>query len=103
MKCFYTMLPSIKYLGGGEGYWVQTDIQYYYLKDYLGTIKMTVHANGNVTSYNDYYPFGIQMAGRSMASSGDKRYRFISKERNVETGYDQLGTMHTSDATAYHK
>jgi RHS repeat-associated protein len=78
--------------GGGGGTVIRVDSRYYYLKDHLGTIKMTVDANGNVTSYDDYYPFGMVMAGRSgNFGQGDTRYKFISKERDVETGYDWLG------------
>jgi RHS repeat-associated protein len=50
---------------------------------------MTVDANGNTVGYNDYYPFGMTMPSRSMASSADPRYQFTSKERDAaETGYD---------------
>ncbi|MBA4312024.1 MAG: hypothetical protein C0417_05290 [Chlorobiaceae bacterium] len=49
---------------------------------------MTVDAGGNVTSYDDYYPYGMVMEGRSgNFGQGDTRYKFTSKERNVETGY----------------
>lgn len=44
---------------------VHVDRKYYSLKDHLCTIKMTVDANGNVTSYDDYYPYGMVMEGRS--------------------------------------
>jgi YD repeat-containing protein len=39
--------------------------RFYYLKDHLGSIKMMVDQNGEVKSYDDYYPFGMTMAGRS--------------------------------------
>jgi uncharacterized protein RhaS with RHS repeats len=50
--------------------------RYYYLKDHLGSIRMTVDASGNVVGYNDYYPFGMTMPARSMTSSADGRYQF---------------------------
>jgi|GEM_PF-7019966 len=40
----------------------------------------------------DYYPYGMIMAGRSGNSGqGDTKYKFISVERDVETGYDATG------------
>ncbi len=64
---------------------------YYYLKDHLGDIKMILNSSGGVDSYNDYYPFGEQMPGRNSAGSADGRYKYISVEQDVETGYDAMG------------
>jgi RHS repeat-associated protein len=68
--------------------------RYYYLKDHLGTIKMTVDGSCNVVGYDDYYPFGQQMDGRSSASSADPRYKFTEKERDAESGYDYFGARY---------
>jgi RHS repeat-associated protein len=69
--------------------------RYYYLKDHLGTVRMTVDAAANVVSYDDYYPYGMQMPTRSLASSNeDARYKFTSKERDVETNYDYFGARY---------
>jgi RHS repeat-associated protein len=65
-----------------------TFARYYYLKDHLGTIKMTVDAACNTTGYDDYYPFGMQMDGRCYSSSADPRYKYTAKERDSESGYD---------------
>ena len=43
--------------------------RYYYLKDHLGSIKMTVDATERVQGYNDYYPYGMQMTGKSLIPS----------------------------------
>jgi RHS repeat-associated protein len=67
---------------------------YYYLKDHLGDIKMTLGSGGNVVGYNDYYPFGLTMAGRSMASSADGRYQYTAKERDAESGLDYFGARY---------
>ena len=61
-----------------------TVYRYYYLKDHLGTIRMTVNQSGAISSYDakfpiilmnenfvpplyggNYYPYGLQMANRS--------------------------------------
>jgi uncharacterized protein RhaS with RHS repeats len=39
----------------------RVNTRYYYLKDHLGSIKMTVNSGGNITSYDDFYPFGMVM------------------------------------------
>lgn len=68
-----------------------TSSHYYYLKDHLGSIRVTVNSNGNVDSYNDYYPFGLQMPYRNSAGTADGRYKFVGNERDVETGLDHNG------------
>ena len=49
--------------------------KYFYLKDHLGNIRVTVDENGEVKGYNDYYPFGMRMSesrisGRRSRSGG---------------------------------
>jgi len=72
--------------GGGDCQSVtrQNNPRYYYLKDHLGTVKMTVNSGGTVTSYDDYYPFGMVMEGRSgNFTQPDARFKFTGKERDV--------------------
>src|SRR5438093_4110830 len=69
--------------------------RFYYLKDQLGNIRVTVDANGNVSSADDYYPFGMQMEGRSINSGqADTRFKFTGKERDIETNYDYFGARY---------
>jgi RHS repeat-associated protein len=73
----------------------RVNTRYYYLKDHLGTIKMTVNAGGTVTSYDDFYPFGMTMEGRSgNFGKSDARFKFSGKERDVESGYDYFGARY---------
>ena len=69
-------------------------MRYYYLKDHLGSIRMTVDASGNPAGWDDYYPYGMQMTGRSYTSSADQRYKFIGKERDASTGLDYFGARY---------
>ena len=81
--------------------------RYYYLKDHLGSVRMTVDAGGNRQSWNDYYPYGLLMDDRNKISGDtDPRYKlrhqyyeidaaeiplqagFTGKERDVKTEYD---------------
>ena len=70
------------------------ETRYYYLKDHLGSIRMTVNTTGGVLSYDDYYPFGAIMPNRSQVSSPDARFKFTAKERDTETGYDYFGARY---------
>jgi hypothetical protein len=52
----------------------------YYLKDHLGNICVTIDANGVIKAYDDYYPFGLQMPGRTYNNSlNNPRYKYSSK------------------------
>jgi RHS repeat-associated protein len=52
---------------------------------------MIVNTSGTLDSYNDLYPYGMQMPTRNQTASADARYKFIGNERDVETGYDHNG------------
>ena len=75
--------------------------RYYYLKDHLGSIRMTVDGTGTVVGYDDYYPYGMTMPGRSQEPSvEDARYKFIplagqaDKERDAEENLDYFGARY---------
>jgi RHS repeat-associated protein len=73
----------------------RSDTRYYFLKDHLGSVRVTVDVSGNVTSYDDFYPFGMTMDGRSgNIGSGDARYKYTTKERDAESGYDYFGARY---------
>jgi RHS repeat-associated protein len=57
---------------------------YYYLKDHLGSVRTTVNTSGTAVAYEDFYPFGKRMPGRSSGSTGD--YKFTGHERDEEAG-----------------
>lgn len=72
------------------------DTKYFYLKDHLGKIKMTLNTSSSILGYDDYYPFGSIMPGRSQDdASVDGRYKFTGKERDAaETGWDYFGARY---------
>jgi len=52
---------------------------------------VTTGSPGEVASADDYYPFGMVMEGRSFNyGQADTRYKFLTKERDTETGFDWL-------------
>ena len=101
-----TYTVAVKYKDN-DGWWsgiytFQVEIaeykRYYYLKDHLGNIRITVDGEKGsdgkavVAGYDDYYPFGMVMSGRSgNIANPNSIYKFTGKERDDETQYDYFG------------
>ena len=62
--------------------------QRYQFSNHLGTACLELDQSGGVITYEEYYPFGSTsyQAGDTVADAGLKRYRYIGKERDQETG-----------------
>lgn len=76
---------------------VRTDSRQYYIKDYLGSIRMTIDEKTfEVISAQDYFPFGGIMENRSYTTGGNinDKYKFTEKERDTETNYDYFGARY---------
>ena len=74
---------------GGFGYKTKsgsTTTSYYYLKDHIGNIRVTVNQNVSVVTKDDYYPFGLQMPGLSYSSASYDYLKFSGKELDEEEG-----------------
>lgn len=79
----------------GVGVVTNNSEKYYYLKDHLGSIRVTVDTLGQICGYDDYDAWGLQLDGRSdNFSNSDDKYKFTGKERDVETGYDYFGARY---------
>ena len=81
------------------------DTYFYYLKDHLGNIRITIKDNAGtaeVVSAQDYYPFGMVMPGRSFQSTTDEqnKFKYQGKERDLETGYDYFEARFYDSAIA---
>ena len=68
--------------------------RYYYLADHLGSVRATVNENGDVVGYDDYYPFGLQMAKRSGVGDDRTREKFTGHELDQETGLVYAGARY---------
>jgi RHS repeat-associated protein len=62
----------------------------YYHRDHLGSTRAVVNASGTVVQTYDYYPFGLEMPGRSLTSGNYARERFTGHERDEEVGLDYM-------------
>ena len=63
----------------------------YFLKDHLGSVRTTVDRNGNVVGRDDYYPFGLAMPGKFLATrpNPNDHYKFTGYEiDDNEAGLD---------------
>jgi len=63
--------------------------QHYYLTDHLGSVRATVNAAGTLIGWDDFYPFGMVMPGRSSNSANpNDLYKFTGHERDREAGLE---------------
>ena len=67
--------------------------QYY---NHLGSACLELDANANIISYEEYHPFGTTSyrSGRSETEVSLKRYKYIGKERDEETGLYYFGARY---------
>ncbi|MGE4246282.1 MAG: RHS repeat-associated core domain-containing protein, partial [Parvibaculaceae bacterium] len=65
----------------------------YQCGNHLESATLELDAQGQVITYEEFYPFGgtSYQAGRSTAETSLKRYRFTAKERDEETGFTDHG------------
>ncbi|APF16789.1 hypothetical protein [Caldithrix abyssi] len=62
------------------GYKTPDGNSYYYLKDHIGNIRVTVNEQGDIVIKDDYYPFGLRMPGLSYNNGNrNARLKFQSK------------------------
>ena len=62
----------------------------YNLEDHLGTSGTRIEASGTPIDHEEYYPFGDS----SLRTFNKKRYRYVGKERDNESGLYYYGTRY---------
>ncbi len=63
---------------------------YYYIKDHIGNIRVTIDENANIVTKDDYYPFGLRMEGFSFASGNPyDKLKYSAKELDQEGGLNK--------------
>ncbi len=83
---FHNILAGANIIGTWDG-----TQRRYFLKDHLGSVRTTVDQSGNVDGYDDYYPFGLTMPGRSSNSANpNDNYKFTGHERDDEAGLNLI-------------
>ncbi len=67
----------------------------YFLKDHLRSVRTTVDDAGVVIGYDDYYPFGLVMPGRSSNSANSNdNYKFTGYEKEDDA---ELNLFHAGN------
>ena len=79
--------------GGWITQWFRDDERFYNIKDHLGSIRITVDQNNEITNGQDYLPLGSIFREYNIASSNEK-YDFTEKERDTETGLNYFGARY---------
>ncbi|MGB3464065.1 MAG: RHS repeat-associated core domain-containing protein, partial [Cyclobacteriaceae bacterium] len=83
----------------GEGYvtiWEDGSLHgFYTIKDWLGTTRVTLNKDGEITSSRDHYPYGKTMPGRVLETDEEgKRYQFTGHEFDEEVNYGYHGARY---------
>jgi RHS repeat-associated protein len=67
-----------------------------HLSNHLGSSNLELDSNAALISYEEYYPFGSTSysSGRNAAEISLKRYRYVGKERDDETGLYYYGARY---------
>ncbi len=69
----------------------------YQFSNHLGTATLELDISANVISYEEYYPYGgtsYQSGPNNTPGVSLKRYRYIGKERDEETGFYYMGARY---------
>jgi RHS repeat-associated protein len=68
----------------------------YQFDNHLGSACLELDETAAIITYEEYYPYGSTsyQAGRSVAETSLKRYRFTGKERDDETGFAYHGARY---------
>jgi RHS repeat-associated protein len=65
----------------------------FYLKDHLGSIRCAINSKSEIISAQDFDAWGYKMDGRKF-SADESKYKFTSKERDIETDFDYFGARY---------
>ena len=75
---YWNILGAGEIIGRASAGASSTDRQYY-VKDHLGSTRVTVNESGTQDHQSDYYPFGLEMPGRVTTTDGP-RERYTGHE-----------------------
>ena len=70
----------------------------YYHTDHLGSIRAVTDPGGQVVERKDFYPFGLQMPGRTLTQGPQADEDFTGHELDPETGLHYAGARYYMSA-----
>ncbi|OFX59375.1 MAG: hypothetical protein A2W84_12505 [Bacteroidetes bacterium GWC2_40_13] len=74
----------------------ETEVVRYQYDNHLGSASLELDESANIISYEEYHPFGTTSyrSGRSETETSLKRYKYVGKERDEETGLYYYGARY---------
>ncbi len=66
--------------------YIKGDTAYYFLRDYLGSVRAVVAEDGTVEESSSYYPYGMQMPDETGSIQQTQPYKYGGKERLTAAG-----------------
>jgi len=77
---------------------LEITIRYQY-SNHLGTACLELDENADIISYEEYHPFGTTSyrSGRNQVDVSLKRYKYVGKERDEESGLYYYGARYYAD------
>ena len=72
---------------------ISTYRKQYYIKDHLGSIRVSKGSDGTILSARNYFSYG-ETQQEYINSSYNTKYKFTGKERDTETGLDYFGARY---------
>ncbi|MFZ1288492.1 MAG: RHS repeat-associated core domain-containing protein [Melioribacteraceae bacterium] len=88
-------LFGIGQIGNVKATWsgsTRTDERYYYVNDHLGTVRLVIDENSEVSSAKDYYAYGG--VAREINYGTEEKYDYTGKERDTESGLNYFGARY---------
>jgi RHS repeat-associated protein len=81
-------LVETQTIGDGNDIVDPIPLQRYQLGNHLGSSSVELSAEGSLTSYEEFHPYGTTafQVTRGSAEASQKRYRYTGKERDEESG-----------------
>ena len=71
-------------------------ISRYQYDNHLGSAGLELDENADIISYEEYHPFGTTSyrSGKTETETSQKRYKYVGKERDEETGLYYYGARY---------
>ena len=71
-----------------------SEVVRYQLTDHLGSSCIELNENADILTYEEYHPFGTTAYQKHNTTISKKRYRYVGKENDTETGFYYFGARY---------
>ncbi len=81
-------------IDGGNTITNPLEVVRYQMDDHLGSACVELNENAEIISYEEYHPFGTTSYQKHSSNISQKRYRYVGKEKDTETGLYYYGARY---------